>query len=168
MIQHCVYCNDSASPEELQNGLRIGAPVRNGLLARAAWQVQATPRLLRLPHAFQELRFHFHPACGYYTLRLQPTIPSTTYNCMEAAVIVRKTTGYDWPKGRFQCCNRTIYKDTSILRYFPRDREPNQNQRANQTNTNLCKSLTRAHPTSHAFSRNGSAHERLLRRVVVQ
>jgi hypothetical protein len=41
------------------------------------------------------------------------------------------------------------------------------NEPTKPTQTSASLSLALTHPTSHAFSRNGSAHERLLRRVVV-
>jgi hypothetical protein len=56
-------------------------------------------------------------------------------------------------KGRFRCCNRTMYTATSILRYFPRERQSNQtkiHEPTKPTQTSASLSLD-AHPTSHAF-----------------
>jgi hypothetical protein len=142
--------NDSASPEELQNGLRIGAPVRNGFLA-AAWQVQATARL-RLPNMHSNCDGATIPSRMWTLHFAAPANNSIHYLPLCGGCCCSKKDGPAMigQKGRFRCCNRTTTKIHRYTGTSPETEQPNQNPRANQTNTNLCKSLTRAHPTSHA------------------
>jgi hypothetical protein len=145
--------NDSASPEELQNGLRIGAPVRSGFLARAAWQVQATARL-RLPNMHSNRdgatipsrmwTLHF-AAPANNSIHYLPLCGGCCYSKKDGPAMIGQ-------KGRFRCCNRTMYKDTSIHWYFPRERQSNQtkiHEPTKPTQTSASLSLD-AHLTSHA------------------
>jgi hypothetical protein len=159
--------NDSASPEELQNGLRIGAPVRNGFLA-AAWQVQATARL-RLPNMHSNCDGATIPSRMWTLHFAAPANNSIHYLPLCGGCCCSKKDGPAMigQKGRFRCCNRTNYKDTSIHWYFPRDRatKPKSTSQPNQHKPLQVSHSRSPNQPRWRFSRNGSAHERLLTRV---
>ena len=132
--------------------MRIGAPVRNGFLARAAWRQvvshTATAPSSHIPSHMWTL--HFAAPANYsihFSLMCGGCCCSGIDNMLRLAESQIST---------LQWYNLQRYIGTSPMT----DREPNQSQRTNQHNS-LQVSLTQ--PATR-FSRNGSAHERLLRR----